>query len=61
MKKIYQTPAMEVYTANLETFLQSNSINVKNESAVQGRGMDANSRRSTVNEDGLRDWNINLW
>ena len=61
MKKIYQTPAMEVYKANLGTELLQNSITKTNETAVQSRGMDANSRRSTVNEDGLRDWNINLW
>ena len=61
MKKIYQTPAMEVYKANLETALLENSINkVSSEVAVQNRGMDANTRR-TVKEDGLRDWNIDLW
>ena len=63
MKKIYQTPAMEVYKANLDTALLINSgdsITKTTETAVQDRHMDANDRRS-VNEDGLRDWNINLW
>ena len=66
MKKIYQTPAMEVYTANLDTSLLVNSpLQVKTGKAadntiVGDARMESNSRR-TVNEDGLRDWDINLW
>ena len=64
MKKIYQTPAMEVYKANLDTSLLENSpLQVKSGAAVNyddNRRMESNNRR-TVNEDGLRDWNINLW
>lgn len=60
MKKIYQTPAMEVYKANLEASLLENSLTKTSATAQQNRGMDANNRRA-VNEDGLRDWNIDLW
>ena len=66
MKKIYQTPAMEVYTANLDTSLldasplQVMSSDKKASSTPDNARMESNNRR-TVNEDGLRDWNINLW
>ena len=64
MKKIYQTPAMEVYTANLDTsLLDASTLQVKSGAAVNyndNRRMESNSR-STVNEDGLRDWNVKLW
>ena len=62
MKKIYQTPAMEVYKANLETSLLDASINMINTEtkAVKDNTVLGNSRR-TPNEDGLRDWDINLW
>ena len=66
MKKIYQTPAMEVYTTNLEASLLENSPQLvttkgaKTLSDSEGSVMESNNRRS-VNEDGLRDWNIDLW
>ncbi len=67
MKKIYQTPTMEVYTTNLDTSLLINSplqvISPTQQKANKDLGdarMESNNRR-TVNEDGLRDWNIDLW
>lgn len=63
MKKIYQTPAMEVYATEMECILDQTSPGIQ---MVSGRKADAtqetysNTRRST-NEDGLRDWDINLW
>ena len=60
MKKIYQTPALEVYKANLQTFMKTPSIDPNTKADGKAETY-SNSRRSTVNEDGLRDWNINLW
>ena len=59
MKKIYQTPAMEVYKAGLVTPLLGAS-DVSKQSADENVEVLGNTRR-TVNEDGLRDWNIDLW
>ncbi len=67
MKKIYQTPTMEVYNADLETFLQSVSNGLtlmssdkKATTTPDGAKMESNSRQ-VIHEDGLRDWNIDLW
>jgi len=63
MKKIYQTPAMEMYKTNLETALLINSIKMINNTEVKAEkdGEVLGNTRRTVNEDGLRDWNIDLW
>ena len=63
MKKIYQTPAMEVYATEMECILDQTSPGVTLNSV---RKADANevtysNTRRTPNEDGLRDWDINLW
>jgi len=65
MKKIYQTPAMEVYATNLEASLLENSPRLMDRAAKitsdsESSVMESNTRR-TVHEDGLRDWNIDLW
>ncbi len=57
---------MEVYNADLETsLLDASPLQVKTGKAadntiVGDARMESNSRRN-VNEDGLRDWNIDLW
>ena len=57
---------MEVYTANLEASLLVNSpLQVKTGKAadntiVGDARMESNSRQ-IIHEDGLRDWNIDLW
>ena len=51
---------MEVYKANLQTFMKTPSIDPNTKADGKAETY-SNSRRSTVNEDGLRDWNINLW
>ncbi len=62
MKKIYQTPAMEMYKANLETSLLDASTKMINtETKAEQNGTVLGNSRRTPNEDGLRDWDINLW
>ena len=61
-KNVYITPVMEVHSVQLEMVCES--IQMKEtpitESNKGSFSKAANDRRS-VNEDGLRDWNINLW
>ena len=63
-KNVYITPVMEVHSVKLgKCLLGDASIDVKSTSVSgneEGFKKGANDRRS-VNEDGLRDWNINLW
>ena len=62
-KNVYITPVMEVHSVKLgKCLLGDASIQVKGsiDSSAEGFKKGANDRRS-VNEDGLRDWNINLW
>ncbi len=53
---------MEVHSVQLEMVCES--IQMKETSITEsnkGSFSKAANDRSTVNEDGLRDWNINLW
>ena len=61
-KNVYITPVMEVHSVQLEMVCES--IQMKETSITEsnkGSFSKAANDRSTVNEDGLRDWNINLW
>ena len=61
-KNVYITPVMEVHSVQLEMVCES--IQMKETSITESNkgsfSKAANDRRS-VNEDGLRDWDINLW
>ena len=65
-KNVYITPVMEVHSVQLEMVCESIQVNNKviikdgDGGNINNFTKAANDRRS-VNEDGLRDWNINLW
>ena len=64
-KNVYITPVMEVHSVQLEMVCESIGVNSKvtiTQTEVDNGSFTkaANDRRS-VNEDGLRDWNIDLW
>ena len=61
-KNVYITPVMEVHSVQLEMVCESLGITSKTITNDNRENFTkaANDRRS-ANEDGLRDWNINLW
>lgn len=62
-KNVYITPVMEVHSVQLEMVCQSIGVNSKVIITNENKGSfsKAANDRNTVNEDGLRDWNIDLW
>ena len=64
-KKLYITPLTTVVNVALTTTMLDRSLTGTNVNLQKGgdmtTGTAGSNSRSTVNEDGLRDWNIDLW
>ena len=62
-KKVYIIPVAEVHDVQLDMVCES--LGVKRTTSItsenQGGFTKATNERNSVNEDGLRDWDINLW
>ena len=62
-KKLYIVPVAEVYDVQLDMVCAS--LGVKRTTSITDENQEgfikATNERNSVNEDGLRDWDINLW
>ena len=62
-KKIYVSPMAEVYDVQLDMVCESLGLYSTTSITDENKGSftKAANERQVIHEDGLRDWNIDLW
>ncbi len=59
-KKLYIAPTTDCYTVQLDMVCDSIKVQAKSISGTED-GFERGANTRQVHEDGLRDWNIDLW